>query len=78
MLRDRLEQRVNELRLEYEAGQKALTELKARQAHIRETLLRISGAIQVLEEELERVDQAASNGHPSAESLAGIESIIPR
>jgi hypothetical protein len=77
-MRDRLEQRVKELRLEYEAGQKVLAELEARQAHIRETLLRISGAIQVLEEELGKADQAASNGQPSAEALAGAESITPQ
>jgi len=47
-----LEQRLKELKAEFESGQKALAELDNRQAELRNTLLRISGAIQVLEEEL--------------------------
>jgi hypothetical protein len=58
-MRERLEQRVKELRQEYEAGQKVLAELQERQTNIQNTLLRISGAIQVLEEELGKADQIA-------------------
>jgi hypothetical protein len=47
-----LETRLSELHSEYEAGQKMILELEAKQQSLRETLLRISGAIQVLEEEL--------------------------
>jgi len=35
---------------EFETGQTRLREVEMQQSHIRETLLRISGAIQVLEE----------------------------
>jgi prefoldin subunit 5 len=42
--------RLEELRHEYEVGQRRLQELMAQEVAIRETLLRISGAIQVLEE----------------------------
>jgi hypothetical protein len=49
-LRQRLERRLSELKSEYQAGQKMLVDLEARQAELRQTLLRISGAIQVLEE----------------------------
>ena len=42
--------RLQELRHEYEVGQRRLQELMAQEVSIRETLLRISGAIQVLEE----------------------------
>jgi hypothetical protein len=49
-LRQQLEQRLSELKSEYQAGQKMLVDLEARQAELRQTLLRISGAIQVLEE----------------------------
>jgi hypothetical protein len=42
--------RLEELRHEYEVGQRRLQELMAQEVSIRETLLRISGAIQVLEE----------------------------
>jgi hypothetical protein len=42
--------RLAELQREYEVGQRRLQELMAQEVVIRETLLRISGAIQVLEE----------------------------
>jgi hypothetical protein len=58
-MRTQLEQRLQELRSEYTAGQKVLAELEAKQLHLRETLLRISGAIQVLEEELSKSDHQA-------------------
>lgn len=59
-MREQLEQRLKQLRSEFEAGQKMLAELEAKQASVRETLLRISGAIQVIEEELAKTDQTAS------------------
>lgn len=49
-MKQQLEQRLKELRTEFESGQKMLVDLENQQANIRETLLRISGAIQVLEE----------------------------
>jgi prefoldin subunit 5 len=49
-MRERLEQRVSELKAEQEKGQHMLAEIDARQAELRQTLIRISGAIQVLEE----------------------------
>jgi hypothetical protein len=42
--------RLAELQREYEVGQRRLQELIAQEVSIRETLLRISGAIQVLTE----------------------------
>ncbi len=51
-MREQLERRLTELKAEFEDGRKMLAELEARQASIKESLLRISGAIQVLEEEL--------------------------
>ena len=55
-----LEQRLTELRAEYESGQKILkdielklAELEDRKKSLSETLLRISGAIDLLEEVLE-------------------------
>jgi hypothetical protein len=42
--------RLAELQREYEVGQRRLQELVAQEMSIRETLLRISGAIQVLQE----------------------------
>jgi chromosome segregation ATPase len=49
-MREQLEQRVSELRAEQQKGQQMLAELEAKQAELQQTLLRISGAIQVLEE----------------------------
>lgn len=51
-MREQLEQRLAALKAEFDAGQKLLTDLEQKQANLRQTLLRISGAIQVLEEEL--------------------------
>ncbi|EKE98922.1 MULTISPECIES: hypothetical protein [unclassified Tolypothrix] len=51
-MKEQLEKRLQALTTEYEAGQKAIANLDAQKANLRETLLRISGAIQVLEEEL--------------------------
>src|SRR5208283_3812571 len=59
-MKEQLEQRLIELRKEYEAGQKILedielklVELENRKTSLIETLLRISGAINLLEEVLE-------------------------
>lgn len=49
-MRERLEQRLAELKAEYESGQKMLADLEARRAELKNTLLRISGAVLVLEE----------------------------
>lgn len=55
-------QRLNQLKSEFETGQKMLAELEAKQANLRDTLLRISGAIQVLEEVLKQAQPAEGNG----------------
>jgi hypothetical protein len=49
-MQERMEGRLRELRAEYETGQQMLSELHEQQANLERTLLRISGAIQVLEE----------------------------
>jgi prefoldin subunit 5 len=49
-MREQLEQRVSELKAELEKGQQMLAELEGKEAELRQTLLRISGAIQVIEE----------------------------
>jgi hypothetical protein len=51
-MEQQLEQRLKELKAEYASGQKALADLENKQATLRNTLLRINNAIQVLEEEL--------------------------
>ena len=51
-MREQIQIRQEELKKEFEIGQTQLQETDRRQALLRETLLRISGAIQVLEETL--------------------------
>ena len=45
-----MQQRLQELRAELEKGRQRLQALEREQREVRETMLRISGAIQVLEE----------------------------
>ncbi len=45
-----LEQKLQELRYEYAKGQQQLAQLDQRRQELRDTMLRISGAITVLEE----------------------------
>jgi predicted nuclease with TOPRIM domain len=49
-MQEQIQQRLTQLKTEFEEGQKMLADLEAKQANLRSTLLRISGAIQVLEE----------------------------
>ena len=49
-MREQLEKRLEELRGEFEKGKATLQELEAKTASVREMMLRLSGAIQVLEE----------------------------
>lgn len=51
-MRNKLEERLQELRSELESGRKLLEEMETKKANLQSTLLRISGAIQVLEEML--------------------------
>ncbi len=53
-MRSQLESRLQQLKTEYESGQKMVTELEGRIGQLRATLLRIEGAMQVLQEELGR------------------------
>ena len=57
MTRQQLEQRLKELRAELESGRKTLAELENKQMNIRNSLLRISGAIKVIEEELSKMKE---------------------
>jgi predicted nuclease with TOPRIM domain len=49
-MQEELQRKLDELKKEYEVGQNRLRELETEQAYVRETMLRISGAIQVLQE----------------------------
>ena len=56
-MQEQIQSRLEMLKREFATGQARLRELESEQMQVRETLLRISGAIQVLEEMLEK------NGH---------------
>jgi predicted nuclease with TOPRIM domain len=60
-MKEQLHQRLQSLKSEYQAGQKMLADLEAKQASLRNTLLRISGAIQVLEETLNELNEEAAD-----------------
>ncbi len=66
-MRDRLQTRLGELKKEFVTGQTHLQELERQQMHLRETMLRISGAIQVLEELLANGWSLEQNGTHSGE-----------
>src|SRR5262245_22227697 len=66
----RLEQRLADLKAEYQAGQKMLADLEARQTEVQQTMLRISGAIQVLEELLA---QPSTNGSEPIGGATGVQ-----
>ena len=69
-MRAQLAHRLTDLKTEFAAANEMLAcTWKPKQTHLRETLLRISGAIQVLEEELARAASPAHNGAaPAAEA----------
>ena len=69
-MKKQLEQRLNELKNEFENGQKMLAELEAKRANLQESMLRISGAIQVLEEELAKLNQPAGSDDRQPKSKA--------
>jgi len=74
-MKHQLEQRLKELKAEFESGQKALAELENRQADLRNTLMRISGAIQVLEEELRKSEGDSTEPLPVPEEPAQSEPV---
>ena len=66
-MKKQLESRLSELKQEFEKGRKKLNELESEIETTRNTLLRIGGAIQVLEEELEK-GASLSNGKSRKDS----------
>lgn len=80
MMKAQLENRLNELQAHFAKGKKELTQLNDKQTELRETLLRISGAIQVLQEELDKSDDTgvqpgSTDAAPVAERETGMELI---
>jgi hypothetical protein len=74
-MREQMEHRLRTLKTEFQTGQDMLAELDAKQAHLRSSLLRISGAMQVLEELLSQgasVPQPSDTGEPQDTRLAAV------
>jgi hypothetical protein len=59
-MNEQIKARVNELRTELESGQKVMEELEVKRTNITYTLLRINGAIQILEELLQKENSTQS------------------
>jgi hypothetical protein len=62
-MKEQLEKRLTELKAELASGQKFMAELETKQANLRDTLLRISGAIQILEELTSTTEQNGYENH---------------
>lgn len=75
-MKEKLQQRLQALKTEYEAGQRMLAELEAKQTSLRETLLRISGAIQVLEETLAEPEGNTSEPIEKAEAEQPLANVV--
>jgi len=64
-MKPQLEKRLAELKSEFESGQKMLADLQTKRSELEATMLRISGAIQVLEEMLSQ--QGGAKGKKEAD-----------
>jgi predicted nuclease with TOPRIM domain len=70
-----MRERLAELKAEFEVGQQRLQALDQQRAGLRDTLLRISGAIQVLEELLAQEahsDQVQQEAEPATSGVSGL------
>jgi predicted nuclease with TOPRIM domain len=65
-MQEQLKKRLEELKAEFDRGQKRLEELDAESNRLCQALLRISGAVQVIEEELAKADPAAAGAGSGA------------
>jgi predicted nuclease with TOPRIM domain len=72
-MQEQLKRRLEELKREFEAGQARLRELETQETRLRETMLRISGAIQVLEEELSGTQTDASPGDDGGTQTSAVQ-----
>jgi hypothetical protein len=60
-MNEKLETRIKELKAEMESGQKMLEELDMKRTNLGQTLLRISGAIQAMEELMPKEEETAAS-----------------
>jgi hypothetical protein len=69
-MREQMQTRLDTLRKEFETGQAELEKVERHRTYLREMMLRISGAIQVLEELLTQGQPAGHNGTRPDEAQA--------
>jgi hypothetical protein len=69
---EQIQTRLETLRKEFETGQAELEKVEQQREYLRETMLRISGAIQVLEELLAQGQSIGQNGTNSDETQSVI------
>jgi predicted nucleic acid-binding Zn-ribbon protein len=63
-MKEQLKKRLQELKHEFESGQEVLADLEIKKQNLQNTLLRIQGAIQVIEEELDKSEKLGNNSNP--------------
>jgi prefoldin subunit 5 len=68
-MQEQIEVRLADLKEQLQKGQTQLQELQGQEAYLRETMLRISGAIQVLEELLAGDKAKKGEQEPSSSSM---------
>ena len=56
-MKEQIKERIEQLKAEYESGQKMLADLETQESNLRTTMLRISGAIQVLKKLLAKAEE---------------------
>lgn len=83
-MREQLERRLQQLKDEYAQGEKTLEDLQAKTVNVQRVMLRLSGAIQVLEEELaaENAPQSSSDhsvysGNGASDNGAELGALAP-
>jgi prefoldin subunit 5 len=69
-MREQLQARLDDLKRQYQLGEGQLRELGRQEAALRETLLRITGAIQVLEELLNASAAEVASAETGGDSTA--------
>lgn len=74
-MREHMQARLEQLRQELEKGQIELQKIENQRTYLHEMILRIHGAIQVLEELLAEEQRPAQNGTTGARSTGGISSV---
>lgn len=76
-MKEKILERLKALKREYSLGKKAIGDLEAKQYNLKETLLRISGAIQVLEELLAEPDQSGAAKTSTAQESNQSDKLAP-